>query len=101
MLLLLLADVLVPTMVSTPQPLDPSSIDSPLLGMLLDERLHELLALRILQIHDFDTITFEVLLTADEGIVLAHHDSGDFVQDACTRAHITRRECGVHGGAFI
>lgn len=76
-------------------------LDSPLLGMLLDELFHQVLTLGIFQIDDLDTIALQMLLSTYEGVVLAHDDSRDFVQYAGAGTHVTRGECGVHCGAFV
>lgn len=91
--------------------------------MLADERLHQLLALGVLQVDDVDTSRAERFFAADERVVLAptgrngvcqqcwtttwhgRRDSHDhprhFVQNACPGAHVAGTERGVHGRAFV
>lgn len=49
----------------------PSHDHPPVFGMLSDERLHQLLALGVLQIDDFDASRSERFLAPDEGGVFA------------------------------
>jgi len=76
-------------------------VDLPVFGVLLDELLHQMLTLRVLQVDDLDPTLYKVFITADEGVILAHDDSSNFVHNTCSRAHVARRKGSVHSRATI
>lgn len=100
--------------------------DPPILGVLSDECLHQLLALSILEVDHVDAAGPESVFATGKCCVLApaiigcqleirrdpgisraprvgpiHDDSRDLVQNACSSAHITRAEGRVNRRPFV
>src|SRR5262245_65342006 len=64
--------------------------------MLGDEALQQVVALRRVEVHDFDATRPEVVLAAHERPVLADDDAGDAIEQDGAGAHVTRRERRRH-----
>jgi hypothetical protein len=76
-------------------------ISVPDFRLLHDKLLHQRLALFVLKHDDFHAAFLQIFLPADECLVLANDDALYLVQDACSGAHVARREGRVHRGAFV
>lgn len=68
--------------------------------MFLNELIHQLLALCIVQHNNFDTAGFEILLTTEEGSVFSDDDTWNVVQQNSTSAHVARAS-DIVGQALI
>lgn len=73
----------------------------PVLGSLSDELLHEIIALFVFQVNHLSTLRSKQVLTTNESLVLAKHNSVNTVQQAGTGAHIARTEGAVHGSSLV
>lgn len=62
---------------------------------------HQSFTLSIPEIHNLNTALLQIVIAAHEGVVLAHDDPRDFVQDAGAGAHVAGGERGVHGRAVV
>lgn len=75
--------------------------DSPKLWLLSNELLHQLLALRVIQDHQLFPPRTKIVLPTHKVLILANYHTLYFVEYAGTRAHITWRQGGIHGGTFV
>ena len=74
---------------------------SPLFRLFLDKLLHQIFTFGGLDVDNLDTFLFQVILATNKGVILAEDNALDFVEDACTSAHVAGRESRVHSSALI
>lgn len=75
--------------------------DSPKLWLLSNELLHQLLALSVIQDHQLFPPSTKMVLPTHKVLILANDHTLYFVEYARTRAHVTWRQGGIHGGTLV
>lgn len=78
-----------------------SNIFVPFFRVGSDELVHQLLALVVLEVDHLDSSGSQVIIPAYKGVVLTHDNTLDSKHDTSSGAHITGRQCGVHGSVLV